>query len=150
MADILAANVTVTLTSRKVADGIRHVYGQIAFGDGALTYAAAGIPLSVTKLGFLRNVASLQILEANANGFRYEWDKSANTLRIMRQNVRTGSTAAADSASGALAENSNAAETALRAMGTAIDTDYDLGPGKEAAATHTPAATTLEFYATGW
>lgn len=150
MADILAANVTYTITDRKVVDGVRHIWGRIAFGDGALTYAAAGVPLTTSKLGLLRNVNSLVVLESNANGYRYEWDKSANTLRILRQNVRTGSSVAADSASGTLAEDSNAAETALRVMGTAVDTDYDLGPGKEAAATHTPPATTLEFHATGW
>ena len=41
--------------------------------------------------------------------------------------VTTGSTTAADSTSGALVEDSAAAETVLRGMGTAVDTTYDIG-----------------------
>jgi len=56
------------------------------------------------------------------------------------QQVTTGSTAAADSTSGALAEDSAAIETAVRLMGTAIDTTYDLGK-TEAVSAGTPSGT---------
>lgn len=151
MPAIVAANVTYTIDKREKLVRSKQNQVQIVFGDGALTYPSGGIPLTVNGLGLSKAVDSLKILEGNANGYRYEWDKSANTIRIMRQNLRTGSTAVAAAESGALIEDSQAIENAnLRIPKTAIDVDYDIGPGGEVATAHAPAATTLIAEVTGW
>lgn len=72
------------------------------------------------------------------SGYVGVWDYTNSKLKVYTQGITTGSTAAADSTSGALVEDTAAAETAFRAMGTAIDTTYDMGPLKEV-----PSATDL-------
>ena len=151
MPDITASDVTVTIDRKGIIARQKIHVATIVFGDGALTYPAGGIPVSDDALGFLRSTDSLQIQESDANGFRYEYDKSAKTIRILAQNIRTGSTAVAAAESGALVEDSNDAENAdFRIPKTVIDTDYDIGPGKEVGTSHTPAATTLICEARGW
>jgi len=59
------------------------------------------------------------------------------------------STTAADSSTGALIENSAAAETVARLMGTAVDTTYDLGAMIELPSTIAPASVTLKMLMIG-
>ena len=69
-------------------------------------------------------------------GYLFEWVDASKSLKVFAPSqikVRTGSTAVADATTGALLEDSAAAEGTFRAMGTAINTDLDLGkkPGVE-------------------
>jgi hypothetical protein len=55
----------------------------LSFGDGALTYPAGGVPLTLAGLGMTTKLDSLNIIdEANGNGFAYKYDKANNKLRI--------------------------------------------------------------------
>jgi hypothetical protein len=57
------------------------VFVKIAFGGGGDAYPAGGIPLTAGKMG-VGTVNAVVILEADAKGLNYEWDKSTNTIRI--------------------------------------------------------------------
>ncbi len=82
MADIAAGNVTYTINDREIIGTQHLIHVQIAFGNGALTYPSGGVPLTNTSMGIIRNINSLVITESNATALMYEWDKSANTIRI--------------------------------------------------------------------
>lgn len=84
MAALNAGSVTYTLgRQRKEESGHRVNVVTLAFGDGALTYPAGGVPLTAAKLGTPNEIVSLVFLDAaNANGFLYKWDKANNKLRI--------------------------------------------------------------------
>ena len=151
MPALTAADVTVTVNKRDRLDTVKQHQATIAFGDGALTYPSVGIPVTIDQMGLSRVIDSIQFMETDGNGFRYEYDRSAKTIRIMRQNIRTGSTAAAAAESGALVEDSDNAELAdFRVPKTTIDTDFDIGPGAEALTTHAPQATSLEAVVQGF
>jgi hypothetical protein len=153
MADLVAADVTVTVDERTIVGKKRRNRVTITFGDGAKTYPAGGVPLpAFGSFGHIRNLDYLTIFDVDdASGIMWKYDRTNNKLRGYRQGVRTGSTAAADSTSGALLENMAAAETTLRGMGTAIDVDIDLGLLRElTSAGNPPAAQTLQAEATGW
>ena len=83
------------------------------------------------------------VLPSPAAGYIFEFDHSNKKLKAFTpvgdhtHKFRTGSTAAADVTSGALAENAAGVETAVRLMGSAIDTDYEAvlaGTGTKVAA----------------
>ncbi len=150
MADLAATDVTVTVLDRRIHGVKRECEVKIEFGDGAKTVPTTGVPMpAADKFGMIRNLAYLQLYDQGGGGYQWRYDRDNNTLRPQRQNLRTGSTAAGDSTSGALVEDSAAAETAVRAMGSAVDTDYDVGPLKEAAGLAI-AAQTLYGLAVGW
>lgn len=81
--------------------------------------------ISRLKLGGTVTRGDLITSDANAKGIKA-------TQHQHTQKVTTGSTGVADSTTGALVEDSLGAETALRAMGTAVDTTYDIGKADEA------------------
>ncbi len=147
MAAIASSNVTVSVSTRNrdiIPAGPKLVQiASVQFGDGSLTYPTGGVPLpAIGTFGFKKAI-EFGVIEQPVNGFFYKFDRANHKIVIYTQGVRTGSTAASTSASGALAENSADAETAVRLYGTAIDTTYDLGPLKEMAATIAPASATL-------
>lgn len=153
MVDLVAANVTVTVNERTIVGKKRRNRVTVAFGDGALTYPSGGVPMpAAANFGMIRNLDFLTLFdEDDASGIVWKYDRTNNKLRGYRQGVRTGSTAAATSPSGAILENMAEAETTFRAMGTAIDTDIDLGLLRElTAAGNPPAAQTLQAEAVGW
>ena len=69
MAAIAASDFTTVITERLVTCGSklsRTVRGTIAFGDGALTYSTAGVPLpSRATLGFTRNIDTMHFFGVN-------------------------------------------------------------------------------------
>jgi hypothetical protein len=66
MAAFAASDVTVTITDRWIAGGKVNVVGTIAFGDGALTYPTAGIPLpAIAKFGMPRRLQVLNVYGVN-------------------------------------------------------------------------------------
>lgn len=85
MADLAASDLTYSF---KIVD--KHfigrpgyvAYGTISFGNGSLTYPSGGIPLTKAKMGMPRKIRSLNVVETNATGYQYEYDVSAEKLRL--------------------------------------------------------------------
>lgn len=88
MADLTAADVTVTLTQDDIDRspdrvGLR-TYPSIAFGNGAKTYPALGIPMpAIGKFG-LNFAIKRAYIEQPANGYVYHFDRANHKLRIFQ------------------------------------------------------------------
>ena len=83
MTMIAAANITWTINNR-IRVGKRYfTEATMAFGNAALTYTTGGIPVSNDKLGFRRSIDALMVVEGTKNNLTYQWDQSANTIRIL-------------------------------------------------------------------
>jgi hypothetical protein len=80
MADFAASNVTYTMLKQRRIDGLNHNLVRLAFGDGALTYAAAGIPLTKGHLGCPNDVQSLVVVDQGVSGYVFQYDQSAEKL----------------------------------------------------------------------
>ena len=91
MANIASTDVTYAYNTVNNIGRSKMIELTISFGDGALWYPSGGIPLTISKLGFKRNVESLTILESNGQALLFEWDRSANTIRIFYPTQETGS-----------------------------------------------------------
>ena len=91
---IPAGDVTYTIRDRIRLRRKYLVHAQIAFGgtDNDL-YPTGGVALTTASLGFRRGIDSLVIIESNGDGLLYEWDRSANTIRIFYPTRETGSAA---------------------------------------------------------
>jgi len=160
MADLVAGDVTYApqtqgvRTVHRSSFRERRVLVKVTFGDGAKTYPSGGVPLTSTAsdVDLQRNIRRWEIVDGDdGSGIAWKVDHENAKLRGYRQGIRTGSTAVADAADGALVEDFAAAEGAWRAMDTPVDTDIDLGILKElTAASNPPAAQTLYLYAYGW
>lgn len=152
MVALAASDVTVTVNERRIVGKKRRNRVSIAFGDGAKTYPAAGVPMpGAGSFGMIRQLDYVLLYDpSNPDGFIYKYDATNNKMRIWSQGLNTGATAAADSTSGALAKNSAGAESVVRAMGTAVSTAYDVGPMNEIGTAIAPASTTLVGEAVGW
>ncbi len=84
MADIAAGDVTYTLLNKEIVDsGMRLFRMTIAFGDGALTYPANGVPLTAAKMGCPNEIRSVDLFSpASADGFVYKYDQANNKIRV--------------------------------------------------------------------
>lgn len=84
MADLTAANVTVTVEEQNIVNGKRRNRVKITFGDGALTYPAAGVPMpTFDKFGMKRNLDYLTIFDENdAVGQMFKYDMTNNKIRM--------------------------------------------------------------------
>jgi len=155
MVALAASDVTVTVSNRDkdIAHGRADkniTISSVAFGNGVLTYPTGGVPLpAIAQFGYQRAVDFCAIQEPYGNGFTYKYDATNHKIKIFTQGMVTGSTAATTCANGALAENSAAAESAVRLSGSAVDTTYDLGAMIELPATVAPAAATLKLMMMG-
>lgn len=66
MAALAASDVTVSISSRRISGRRKIVTGTIAFGDGALTYPTAGVPLpALADFGFKRQMDSFDVVGVN-------------------------------------------------------------------------------------
>ncbi len=66
MAALASTDVTVTITQRWREGKKRKTRGTIAFGDGALTYSTAGVPLpAIGSFGMQRQLDSLHVFGVN-------------------------------------------------------------------------------------
>src|ERR1041385_4195349 len=84
MANIGTADVTYTLLNqRKMSDSRNLNRVRLAFGDGALTYPAGGIPLLIGKLGCPTIVESMVIVDAGTPGSRFQYDQDKNNLEAL-------------------------------------------------------------------
>lgn len=84
MADIAAGDVTHTVGQRFWQPGLGYKNEiTLAFGDGALTYGAAKVPLTKAKMGCPTVLLDFVISdEANADGLMYKFDKTNERIRI--------------------------------------------------------------------
>ena len=85
MADIAATDVTYTINKKQRIGKKHFVQATLTFGDGVLTYKTGGIPLTTASFGLYRDIDDLHVTESNANALLYEYDKSANTLRVFTE-----------------------------------------------------------------
>jgi len=116
MAALTAANVTVTVNPEDVDRspdgriGIR-TFPVVAFGNGALTYPALGVPMpAIGKFGPFYVALKRVYIEQPANGFIYHFDRANHKLRIflgsaigaitVANATQTGNVAATPAASG--------------------------------------------------
>jgi len=88
MANITATDVTYVIRDKKRWGPRYLTHGTIAFGDAALTYPSGGIPLTKSKME-VTNILSVEVVESNGKGLIYEWDRSANTIRIFNPTQET-------------------------------------------------------------
>jgi hypothetical protein len=85
VAGIGTADVTYTVKNlRTLANSRKHNRIQLAFGDGALTYSAGGIPLVIGKLGCPTVVESLTVVEQSTSGYKFQYDSTNNKLIVMQ------------------------------------------------------------------
>ena len=91
MANLAASDVTLTVRDRKIEGKRIFAWAQVAFGDAALTYPSGGVPLTLTKV--VDTALSVEVLESNGSALKYEWDRSAGTIRIFYPTQETNSNA---------------------------------------------------------
>lgn len=90
MANIAAANVTYTMLNQRRLGDCRNLNRvRLAFGDGALTYPANGIPLTKGKLGCPTVIESMVIVDKGNSGYIFQYDQSAEKLIVMQAPAQT-------------------------------------------------------------
>jgi hypothetical protein len=106
MADIAAANVTVTVLKRySYTDKQKRTVVQITFGNGTLTYPAGGVPLPAKGVfGMTQSLDFLVLIQkASADGLIYKYDYANKKIRIWnptQQTAGAGNRAGVELASG--------------------------------------------------
>lgn len=92
MANIAASDITVTIiNNRKREDGRKHLNITLAFGDGALTYPAGGVPITKAKLGCPTVIESLVIYDKGTSGYEWSYDRTNEKLVAMQNAAHTHS-----------------------------------------------------------
>ena len=156
MSDIVAANVTYSFSNRdKVFLGRKgyEVRGTLTFGDGALTVAAAGIPITKGSLGLPRFVRSLKVLESNQSGYAFEYDVSAEKLFVLKvaaPTISLGNAAANVVANAAIGLSALANAASLQGSGGPWVGITGVQAPLLAGYTGAPAAMVLEVEAQGY
>lgn len=165
MADIGTADVTYTmLNQRKLSDSRNMNRVRLAFGDGALTYPANGIPLLIGKLGCPNVVESLVVVDKGTSGYSFMYDQSAKKLVVwqapaqththdlfLRDNATGAETSEVYAAANALGANTgaNLTITGSGANGGIVSTTLAAAALAEAS-TVAIAAQTIEVEVIGW
>jgi len=80
MTDLAATDLTITVLSKGIAGKKRRNYGSLAFGDGSLTWPAAGLVVTDAQFGFLRQTD--QITFQGMDGYRLEYDKANKLIQM--------------------------------------------------------------------
>lgn len=84
MANIASGNVTYTmLNQRKLGDSRNSNRIRLAFGDGALTYPAGGIPLLKGSMGCPVVIESMVVVDQGTSGYKFQYDQDVEKLVIM-------------------------------------------------------------------
>lgn len=90
MAGFAASDVTYTVKNlRRLGNSKVHNRVQLAFGDGALTYAAGGIPITKGKLGCPNVVESAVVVEQGTSGYQFQYDTTNNKLIVIQGGSHT-------------------------------------------------------------
>lgn len=152
MADLAATSFTVTpVRKAELGRASKTLISDLVFGDGALTYPAAGIPMpTLATLGFKRNIDGISFPNAShGDGFVYKYDPTNHKLRIYTQGAVVG--AAGSQTLDDFPVTAGAGVTADTHLSLkAGSATVRFGPMKELATGDTPAATTLRAVITGW
>ena len=93
MPDLAAGDVTYTINKQTwLPDGGYRNFITIAFGNGALTYPAGGVPLTKGKMGCPTTVTALTFIEKNfaADGFDVDYDLSAEKFLMYKYDYSVG------------------------------------------------------------
>lgn len=154
MADLAAANVTITVEERTIQGRKKRNRVKIAFGDGALTYPTNGVPMpAYGSFGMLRNLDYLNIFDSDdASGIIWKYDKDNNKLRAYQQGITVGAAGAATVDDFPLDTTADPLATAVSVSltnNTGAGTKY-MGKLKELVNTLAPAAQTIYAEAVGW
>lgn len=92
MANIAASDITVTILNRRTMDsGRKSVNAKLAFGNGALTYPAGGVPISLAALGCPNTIESLYIYDDGVSGYKWTYDAVNMKLVAVRQGAQSAS-----------------------------------------------------------
>jgi hypothetical protein len=90
MADLAVGDVTYTILDQRIGLNSRRCNRvRLAFGDGALTVPANGIPISKGKLGCPNIVESMVVVDQGTSGYVFQYDQSAEKLVVMRAPAQT-------------------------------------------------------------
>jgi hypothetical protein len=87
MANIATSDITVTILNNDLAGGPamkRRVVATLAFGDGALTYPAGGVPIDKAKLGCPNDIESLVVFDKGTSGYEWSYDRTNEKLVAMQ------------------------------------------------------------------
>lgn len=155
MADFVATDVTYNFdlsNSSWLGRRGKLIRGTLSFGNGSITYATGGIPLTIGGCGCPNFLESLIVTRTitGLQGFKYDYDRTNSKLIILSQTILTGATAAAALANGALPLTSSGTESAARLATSAASTSYDIGPMRQIPNATTLAALVIECEAIGW
>ncbi len=81
MANIAATDITVTVDKlAKLENGRKHNTLKLAFGDGALTYAAGGVPVTLAQMGMVGAIDSLTVFDSGTSAYKWSYDKTNQKL----------------------------------------------------------------------
>lgn len=154
MADIAAANVTVTVNERQIVSKKRRNRVTIAFGDGVLTYPAGGVPMpAFGSFGMKRNLDYLTVFdEDDSKGVVYKYDRDNNKIRAYVQGYAhgTGGAVTVDDYPVNAAEGVTTGISVSLTTGAGAVTDRLGGLVEMAGGVSLPSATTLQAEAVGW
>lgn len=90
MANIAASDITVTvINNRKREDGRKQLNLTLAFGDGALTYPAGGVPISKAALGCPTVIESLVVYDKGTSGYAWSYDRANEKLVAIQAPAQT-------------------------------------------------------------
>lgn len=154
MADLTAANVTVTVLKKRIAGGRKRARCKIVFGDGALTYPTGGVPMPAFGSFGMKRFLDYFILTDpdDAQGIMWKYDQETNKLRAYIQGVVVSAAGAAtlddfplNTATDPLASTRSVSLDNAAGAGT-----HYLGRQKELVNTQAPPAQTLYVEAVGW
>lgn len=84
MADLAASDITVTIVKARRVEGRPHNKCKLAFGDGAKTYPAGGIPINIGAVGCPNIVESLVIYDKGTSGYQWTYDTVNKKLICMQ------------------------------------------------------------------
>jgi hypothetical protein len=154
MADIVAANVTITVERKVIAGKRKRNRVKIAFGDSALTYPTGGVPLpAFGQFGMKRFLEYITLTDANdASGITWKFDQENKKLRAFVPGVEIGAAGAVALDDFPLTSDANTLATAMSvsltgSIGAGV---RHLGVQKELVNTQAPAAQILYAEAIGW
>ena len=156
MVALVAADVTLTkqVNSHFISHKVRTISWKIAFGDGALTYPAGGVPLPTrVSFGMIRYLSELIITDDDsAQGIVWKYDRTNHKLRGWVEGITVA-------AAGAATVDDFPLDTTAETLATAVSLSLTnntgagvkyLGRMVEIATGAAPAAAALYALARGW
>lgn len=163
MAAIAASDVAYTVLNKRKDDMSRKRFNfKLVFGDGALTYPAGGIPLSLGKLACPNTIESLVIYDTGASGYHYEYDQANKKLRIFEMSahahdlslknaaVADGATTRINAGANLLGANTGGDLTVVGAGANGGIKNSVPAGFSELGASEAPAAQTIKLEVCGW